>query len=571
MPITQITYQNGSESINAAYRPIVYKCRANNPNSTPEDYKPELVFCDIYIEGVYYKSLWKSSPIFDDGIAPEYEFDIQDAIQEILSYNLPPLSNRNILGFENTIKSVFVRFRNCYLQDGFITSEQLEPVQGTSNVEPTPGGGVQSNSIYVLNSNIHHEEPQNLPGLLSIYKYGDFATGVYPLTKRPKKYKLCRTDSSYFPIISNQRPTKICIRIHHDNGEIEEVCSEFLTDCPKLQNLNYSVQRNDGNQKFVFTWTLPDNWELTASVRIYYRVNGTTIWNDYVDVSIDSPAELILPLGKYDFRFEMNGACNNNTAIGSLPGFDNIGISSSENLPPEASIYWDDTHTTENRSCVLPTVCSQLMKVQSVSDPEGNLELYVWQKSTNNGMNWVNTSQANVNLISFEALTQGEYWFRVKAVDTDGLEGFSNILKYTVTTKSGGSPMITNVTRLPNACSDAGETFQITIEGQIDQEVNFNVLAIACEGHGATLKVFDNTTLIYTKTLITDGSTGDGSLNLGPTGVKQFIVQLCLRPCLNSNYSNCSVNFTLYNNDGVTLSDQVLFLAAYMDCDFLTE
>lgn len=567
MPITAVTYQNGVDSINAAYRPIVFRCKAHNPNPTPENYKPELVFCDIYVEEVYYKSLWKSAPINDDGIAPEYEFDIQDSIQELLSYNLPNLYNRNILGFDKTIKHVFVRFRNCFIQNGFVESEQVAPVQGTSSTTPISGGGTQSNAIYVLNSNIQHEESQSLTGLLAQYRYGQFATGILPLTKRPKRFKLCKDDSSYFPIVSSQRPTKVCIRIHDNFGDYEEHCSDFLVDCPTIENLTYSNIKNSNNQTFIFNWTLPENWEITSGLKIYYRENGETEWLN-IEVGINPTASITLPFGKYDFRFELFGSCNNNISVGSLPGFTNIGHDESENQPPVVSIYWNDTHTTEPRSCDMTTTCVQLMSVNTISDPDNNLDYFVWQRSPNGGTSWSNISSPNQNTISFQTVAEGEYIFRVKAVDILGTEGLSNHLLYNVSKEESESANITFIQGLPNTCPDAGEILNFTIEGSINQTVNFQVKVINGHGHGASLRIYEDTTDLFSASLHpVVGQTFEGSINLGGTGVKTFRGEMCLRPCLNTEYSSMAITLTLYNNDGVTLSDQYVLFQASMSCE----
>jgi hypothetical protein len=88
MPIT-ISYQNNTDSLNVAYRPVVFRCKARISGATALNYIPPVVYCDVYINGIYYKSLSKTTFINNDLIAPEYEFDIQDAIQEVMSYNLP--------------------------------------------------------------------------------------------------------------------------------------------------------------------------------------------------------------------------------------------------------------------------------------------------------------------------------------------------------------------------------------------------------------------------------------------------------------------------------------------------
>lgn len=204
MPITVITYQPLSDSLNAAYRPVIFRCKTKIPDATVSNYAPPVVFCDVYLNGVYYKTLSKTAFIANDGVAPEYEFDVQDAIQEVMSYNLPPLNGSTILDLTNSVKKVFVKFRNTYLDtNGFIVSEQMAPVQGTTLQVPVSGLGTKSNEIYVYNATLQHEDNQDFKTFLEGWKTGNWNTESYPLTKRPKVVSLCKNDSSYFPIISS--------------------------------------------------------------------------------------------------------------------------------------------------------------------------------------------------------------------------------------------------------------------------------------------------------------------------------------------------------------------------------
>lgn len=207
MPITQVTYQPQIDSLNAAFRPIVFKCKAKIPNSTPENYIPTVVYCDIYLNNVYYKSISRSAFINDDGIAPEYEFDIQDAVQEVMTSSLPIMDGSLIEDHTDNLKTVFVKFRNSYLDvNGFNVSEQTAPIQGTSSSAPVSGAGTQSNTFYVLYAVLQLEDNQNLKDLLSSYKTGVWSTDSYPLTRRPENIFSCSNDSSHFPIITLKTP-----------------------------------------------------------------------------------------------------------------------------------------------------------------------------------------------------------------------------------------------------------------------------------------------------------------------------------------------------------------------------
>lgn len=204
MPITAISYQPTADSLNVAYRPIVFRCQAKIPDATVFNYAPPVVFCDIYLDGIYYKSLSKTQFITNNGIDPEYEFDAQDALQEVMSYNLPALNGSTVLELSNSVKKVYVKFRNAYLDvNGFMVSEQTAPVQGTSLTDSIDGLGTQSNEIYVYNATIQHEDNQEFNQFLESWKTGDWNSESFPLTKRPKRVLICKNDSSYFPIITS--------------------------------------------------------------------------------------------------------------------------------------------------------------------------------------------------------------------------------------------------------------------------------------------------------------------------------------------------------------------------------
>lgn len=225
MAITAITYQPQINSLNAAYRPIVFKIKAKTSNATQDEYIPPVVYCDIYVDDKYYKTSTRTMFVNNDGIAPEYEFDIQEALQEVMGYNLPTINGSEIIQFNNTIKKVYVKFRNAYLDNnGFIVSEQKEPVQETSLTPPHSGEGEQSNIFYVLNSTIQHEEKQDLAQLLNSYKTDNWSATSYPITKRPERIYLESKDSSYFPILSDQDIYSLCVEVTYKDGITQKEC-----------------------------------------------------------------------------------------------------------------------------------------------------------------------------------------------------------------------------------------------------------------------------------------------------------------------------------------------------------
>lgn len=254
-----ITYQKANNSINAAYRPIVYRCTATISGASINNYIPPVVYCDIYLNKVYYKTISKKQFIFNNGTDPEYEFDIQDAVQEVLSYNLPLINGDVPIQFTKSIAQVYVKFRNAKFDvNGFIESEQLEPIQGTSSSSPVSGEGIQSNEIIVTNSTIQHEDNQEFALFLNNYKTNSWDENSYPLTRRPKNFKLTKNDSSYFPILTNR--TVSCIGLYYklkNSDDFNSVSYCYENCAVTISDVNYNgfFVGNNGIGNYSFSWT----------------------------------------------------------------------------------------------------------------------------------------------------------------------------------------------------------------------------------------------------------------------------------------------------------------------------
>ena len=312
-PNIVITYQAGVDSLNVAYRPIIFRCTATITGATPTNYIPPVVYCDIYLNGIYYKSLGKTQYINNNGITPEYEFDIQDALQEVMSYNLPDIDGSAILDVNKTFKKVFIKFRNAKLDaNGFITSEQLVPIQGTSSNIPVAGDGIQSNEIYVYNATLQHEDEQDFQTFLDNYKTGIWNGNSFPLTRRPKKMKLCKTDSSYFPIISSSQIA--CIELNYRNKnsntfQTAQYCYPIPVT-PVLTILN--VVNNGGVQNYdiYFSWNFP----LT---NVYSEVSSDGInWSTPILLAgTTSPRNRVISLGGSNFYVRLSNVDPNNGTI----------------------------------------------------------------------------------------------------------------------------------------------------------------------------------------------------------------------------------------------------------------
>ncbi|GAB0154752.1 hypothetical protein CHRYSEOSP005_00120 [Chryseobacterium sp. Alg-005] len=439
MPITGVTYQPGTSSLNSAYRPFIFRCKAKLPNATAQNYICPVVYCDIYVEGVYYKTLSRTQFINDENQNPEYEFDIQDAVQELMGYNLPKMEGETIETFPNTIKKIFVKFRNSYSDsNGFVTSEQPVPVQGTSTTPSVSGGGTQSNEVYVLNSAIQHEENQNLDELLASYQTGLWFSNAFPLTKRPKEFKICANDSSHFPFVSSIKPEKICVKAKKKTGEIIDLCNDLLEACPKLMNIQYTITEDQVNnvQVIEFTWTNPPNLPpVPYEVKIYRRSTGSTgPWSTLQFTANPTPITsqtMVVPFGFYDFVFEIVGACKD-LNFNELPILYNVGmVELPDNNPPSVNIKWQDNNGTEVRVCT--SVCSAYTILVDATDPDNDISTKEVFVSNDNGTTWLSIiSNLTGNTFSTGTLsTIGTRLFKVVVTDLNNNTATSNNLSYT--------------------------------------------------------------------------------------------------------------------------------------------
>lgn len=220
MPITSIILQPASESLKFAYRPIVFTIGALQNDATADKFIPPVVFCDVYVNGKYFKSIYKTQPankpVFEE-MNPVFKFDIQDACQEVLKPVLPTIGQQQITEIDGLVVSIYCRFRAGSInEEGFVVYEDVSPIQGTDQVEAVPGGGVESNTFNVVNATIEHEEfVDEYSNFLSKFKSGIWSSQAFPLTPRPSIYKICRQDNDVFPVLYSGTKKLKCIKINY--------------------------------------------------------------------------------------------------------------------------------------------------------------------------------------------------------------------------------------------------------------------------------------------------------------------------------------------------------------------
>ena len=102
-----------------------------------------------------------------------------------------------------------------------------------------------------------------------------------------------------------------------------------------------------------------------------------------------------------------------------------VTMNSSSNQAPSPFISWNDTSTTENRSGSTSTIT---IKIDSITDPEGQSITSIWQINTGSG--FVDNVAVTSNPMNFGP-NNGVNQYRIKSTDTYGVVGYSNILQYT--------------------------------------------------------------------------------------------------------------------------------------------
>lgn len=213
MPIGSIISQPTANSIKAAYRPVIIRASATRTDADP---RPPVVYCDIYFNDVFYKTLSKSKYIQLNVTDSEWQFDIQDAAQEYLGKFLADNGESTVVEATPIISKALCKIRSSgFDADGFIVPEGTIPVQGTGDNAPVAGTGTSSNTFYIVNATLQHEDNQELADHLNTFKNGTWASNTWPLSHRPNHYRICPQDSDSFPIINGSDVALSALVLHY--------------------------------------------------------------------------------------------------------------------------------------------------------------------------------------------------------------------------------------------------------------------------------------------------------------------------------------------------------------------
>lgn len=282
MPIGTIISQPSANAIKAAYRPVIIRVSATRTDADP---RPPVVYCDIYFNDIFYKTLSKSKNIQLNNSDSEWQFDIQDAAQEYLGKFLADNGEATVVEAAPLITKALCKIRSSgYDSDGFIVPEDTPPVQGTDDTPPTSGTGTETNTFYIINATLQHEDNQELTDHLDTFKNGTWAADHWPLSHRPNHYRICPQDSDSFPIVNGGEVALSSLILHYQPcGQNDFITEEELLPCtpasivgsPTLPNATVGVPYS---YSFEVAGTGP--FELGSIVKpswMTISISGTTI------------------------------------------------------------------------------------------------------------------------------------------------------------------------------------------------------------------------------------------------------------------------------------------------------
>lgn len=180
----------------------------------------DIVYCDVYINTVFYRTLVSTTSIPSDIIAGlgwdlsqyrAYQFDLQDTIQECLTYHMPQVKLPINSMFVSNDGYVFVscKLRGSTQTNGVWRPDGIAPVQATADTPAIAGNGLQSYSFFVLNASPQHEDDIQFSAfLINNCKFDASITNlqnVYTLQTN-KVQTVAATDYNYFSVLFGFRP-----------------------------------------------------------------------------------------------------------------------------------------------------------------------------------------------------------------------------------------------------------------------------------------------------------------------------------------------------------------------------
>lgn len=236
---------------------------------------PPYVVCDIYLEDVYYKSIFRTAPDSTVDDVSLFVFDVSRDIQEFLQPDIAVITNAEILAAPNMSAKVFCRFRSSNIdKDGFTVEEGTKPVMATKQTPAVSGDGSESNSFFAINAALQHEDTQNLADHLSFYERLSWSDNMRPLSHRMKPI-FCPGDSDHFPVVATFNDCQTLDMILHyklkGQSDFSTVTKSYETACDTFV---YGIAIN-GNQVTISTEdTVPEGYQMF----VRYKKQSSDTW-----------------------------------------------------------------------------------------------------------------------------------------------------------------------------------------------------------------------------------------------------------------------------------------------------
>ena len=282
---------------------------------------PPVVYCDVYNNGIFYKTLSKTQYTTLNNNDSTWVFDIQDICQEVLKKTIGINGDKNIEITSNIMNSMYCCFRSSSFDiDGLLQQDTIIPIQSTSSSPAVAGTGMQSNTFFIVNSTLQFSSFQDLATHLNVFKNLTWSSNAWPLTHRQNGYQISVNNSDFFPIIYVGDSPLSCIKLFYKYRG--QSTWNTLTQCGLLSN---SI------------WVLNLRRECTALISI--TIDG---------VGIDMNNLSIIRIGSIQYQGSFLGPANRSSTIvikttGTLTTTDDCTITSQGNTN-SPSLSFDGTN-----------------------------------------------------------------------------------------------------------------------------------------------------------------------------------------------------------------------------------
>ncbi|HAN37934.1 MAG TPA: hypothetical protein DCQ29_03445, partial [Chitinophagaceae bacterium] len=264
MAILTITKQPTQDSLMAAMQPILIA--AETTVNTP------MVFCDVYINSVYYGTYEHTAPLERTTTVWRWVFDIQDKVREVFAKILPATNRGDSINQAETSCRVMCKLRDSTYVNNVLQEEQPIPIQATPSKPAVPGGGTSTNSFWVLLATVQLESIQVLEQHLTTLKVGEWDPECYPLSHRLNGYQVVPGYSDYFPFAIKRMVQWGSLTLHYRNrlrvswdNQVYNFPPPPTTCLATITGLNISINIAQGQaiitvtmvNATAFVWSIP--------------------------------------------------------------------------------------------------------------------------------------------------------------------------------------------------------------------------------------------------------------------------------------------------------------------------